>query len=154
MAIKDGAYDHVYAKFTKKAWPALQKINAAGYVTFDCQDAATRGERSYLDGFMHKAVAVKFSDAFNTTGDLVAVVTPECGVWHACSRVPMKQERAIVENQIPLHFDQAIFTHFALQVGADEECMKSMVMVRCFDPVWGRGAEGLFAHVIHTVSDE
>jgi hypothetical protein len=151
-AIKEGVYSNTYAKFTQRAWPALEKINAAGYVTFDCQDAASRGERSFVDGFMDKRVAVAFSDAFNISTEMVAIVTPECGSWHSCSRVPMKHERAIIENQVPLLIDNAIVIHFALQVGMDaaEVPLDSVVIVRCFDPVWGRsatGSGGLLEHV-------
>jgi hypothetical protein len=152
-AIKDGVYARTYAKFGRKAWPALEEINASGYVTFDCQDAGTRGERSFVDGFMDRRVALAFSDAFNTSSNMVSVVTPECGVWHACSRVPMTKERAVIENQVPLHFDNAIVVHFALQLGmdVDEVPLDSVVVVRCFDPVWGRSASaagGLLHHVL------
>jgi hypothetical protein len=152
-AITGGAFEHAYAKFTKTSWPTLAEINATGYVTFDCQDAATRGERSFVDGFMDRRAAVPFADAFNTSCDMVCVATPDCGAWHACSRVPMVKERAIIENQVPLLFDNAIVVHFALQVGmdTDEVPLDSVVVVRCFDPAWGRSAAkpgGLLHHVL------
>lgn len=150
-AIRGGLYERTYVKFAKKAWPDLEKINAMGYVTFDCQDAATRGERSYVDGFMDKRVAVAFSDAFNTSTDMVAVVTPDCGMWHSCSRVPMTREHAVIENQIPMLIDGAIVAHFALQVGMDMPT-DSVVVVRCFDPVWGRGGTGPHGLLTHIAS--
>jgi hypothetical protein len=64
----------------------------------------------------------------------------------------MCTERAIIENQIPMHVDKDVFLHFAYQVGLSPEVLESenIVIFRCFDPVWGRGAtveQGLYDSV-------
>jgi hypothetical protein len=48
-------------------------------------------------------------------------------------------ERAIIENQIPMHVDKDVF--YISRIGLSPEVLESenIVIFRCFDPVWGRG---------------
>jgi hypothetical protein len=74
------------------------RFNAAGLITFDCQDARDRSQRTYIDGFMTKDDAL-LSDSFNTLQSCVYRCT-NGNSWHRCSRIAMCTERAIIENQI------------------------------------------------------
>jgi hypothetical protein len=85
------------------------RFNAAGLITFDCQDARDRSQRTYIDGFMTKDDALKLSDSFNTSSNHVSIVVPTVNSWHRCSRIAMCTERAIIENQIPMHVDKDVF---------------------------------------------
>lgn len=150
--IVSGHYTKTHNKFEKSSWSALSRFNAAGLITFDCQDARNRSQRTYIDGFMNKVDAIKLSDTFNTSSNHVSIVIPTVDSWHKCSRIAMCTERAIIENQIPMHVDRDVFLHFAYQVGLSPEmlAMDSIVIFRCFDPVWGRGAtdkHGLYGTV-------
>jgi hypothetical protein len=142
----------IHTKFEKSSWNALSRFNAAGLITFDCQDARDRSQRTYIDGFMTKDDALKLSDSFNTSSNHVSIVVPTVNSWHRCSRIAMCTERAIIENQIPYACRQRCVLHFAYQVGLSPEVLESenIVIFRCFDPVWGRGAtveQGLYTTV-------
>jgi hypothetical protein len=55
-----------YAKFilnSKSRHGMRSRFNAAGLITFDCQDARDRSQRTYIDGFMTKDDALKLSDS-------------------------------------------------------------------------------------------
>ena len=150
--ILSGRYSKIHTKFDNKSWKPLADFNAAGLVTFDCQDARNHSQRTYIDGFMNKHTAPELSDAFNTSSNLISIVIPTVDTWHRCSRIAMCTERAIIENQIPMHVDKEVFLHFAHQVGLSVEMMdaENTVIFRCFDPVWGRSAcdkNGLYVSV-------
>jgi predicted molibdopterin-dependent oxidoreductase YjgC len=61
--IMSGRYAKIHTKFEKSSWNALSRFNAAGLITFDCQDARDRSQRTYIDGFMTKDDALKLSDS-------------------------------------------------------------------------------------------
>jgi hypothetical protein len=151
-SILTGRYANKHTKFDDKSWPPLAAFNVAGFITFDCQDAKTRSQRSYVDGFMPKKSAMEFSDALNTSSNMVSIVIPVGATWDDCSRIAMHTERAIIANQIPMHIDKDVFLHFARQIDMSLDMLteENAVILRCFDPVWGRSAldeHGLFKSV-------
>jgi hypothetical protein len=126
------------------------RFNAAGLITFDCQDARDRSQRTYIDGFMTKDDALKLSDSLIPL-PIMCLSLYQRYSWHRCSRIAMCTERAIIENQIYACRQRCVL-HFAYQVGLSPEVLESenIVIFRCFDPVWGRGAtveQGLYDSV-------
>jgi hypothetical protein len=63
----------------------------------------------------------------------------------------MCTERAIIENLYACR--QRCVLHFAYQVGLSPEVLESenIVIFRCFDPVWGRGATNKGCTTVFTI---
>jgi hypothetical protein len=140
----------IHTKFEKSSWNALSRFNAAGLITFDCQDARDRSQRTYIDGFMTKDDALKLSDSFNTSSNHVSIVVPTVNSWHRVGSQCAPNARSSRTRSYACR--QRCVLHFAYQVGLSPEVLESenIVIFRCFDPVWGRGAtveQGLYNSV-------
>jgi hypothetical protein len=155
------------------SYEPLARMNELGLVTIDSQDACTPEgrpeptERAYVAGFMRRARAERFVEAFNTRTDKVAVLLlpakvllSSVGMRPIRSAIPVtvgaSSGRAVTRS--PLYLDAREYAFLKTRpdvggLGASEDA----VLVECIDPAWGRPANrkrgGLFREVVAVLEE-
>lgn len=130
----------------KSMWKSMAALNQMGMITIDSQPGDGLTERAYIDGFMMEEHALRYVEALNCGGGMVAVLLRPAARWMQSSIAVTRVLRSgDSETRIPLYMDPSQYKHLKTgfsggQGAAGLDASTKAVLVCSFDPKWGRHA--------------
>jgi len=142
----------------------LAQMNESGFATFDSQEGhdTPDTERAYVTGFVPAGIARAFIERFNCSTDFVACIHLPCDVSPSSpftygGGIPATRERFGGPSCTRLPFYGYTQSHYmSLKKINGIESGEDIVIIECFDPVWGRrttGTYGLFPAVLQFLKE-
>lgn len=134
--------------------PILKEINEHGYLTF-CSQAGREDkeykykERAFIEGFIQRNMAQDIIEAISLETDKIAVSVPYCEEFFTFADVgiPVTIDNSQIYTRIYNGYDYYQWMEFREEVFLEDEDSCDIVLLSCYDPIWGRNGE-LFNDVL------